>query len=103
METRRRFSPERGKKQPETKTSSGNSGRKKSLAKRNSSSSITGRGGKQRKKEDQGIDLSSLSDKYSDYDDGTPGKNNEDSDDIRRQELFKMLEDKDKKIKALEI
>ena len=102
METRRRFSPERGKKQPETKTSSDNNGREKSPAKWNSSSCITGRGGKQRKKEDQVIDLSSLSDEYSDNNDGTPGKNNNNSDDIRnnnlntRQELFNMLEDKDK-------
>ena len=62
----------------------------------------TRRGGKQHKKEDQVVDSSSLSDEYSDYNDGTPGKNNKDSDDIRRRELFKMLEDKDKKIKTLE-
>jgi hypothetical protein len=109
METRRRFSPERGKKQPETKTSSDNSGRKMSPAKRNSSTSITGRGGKQCKMEDRVTDSSSLSDKYSDSNDGTPGKNIDDSDDIwnnnlnTRQELFKMLEDKDKKIKGLEL
>jgi hypothetical protein len=50
-----------------------------------------------------------LSDKYSDHNDGTPGKNNNDSDDTwnnnlnTRQELFEMLEDKDKKIKVLEL
>jgi hypothetical protein len=52
METRRGFSPERGKKKLETKTSSDNNGRKKSSDKWNSSSSIPGRRGKQRKKED---------------------------------------------------
>ena len=84
METRRWFSPERGKKQPETKISPDNNGRKKSPAKQNSSSSITGSVEKQRKKEDQVVDLSSWSDKYSDNNDGTPGKNSKDSDDMRR-------------------
>jgi hypothetical protein len=83
MKTRRQFSPERGKKQPQMKTSSDKNARKKSPAKWNSSSSIIRRGGKQRKKEDQVVDSSSLSDKYSDYNDGTPGKNNKDSDDMR--------------------
>ncbi len=53
--------------------------------------------------------MSSLSDEYSDNSDGTPGKNNNNSDDIwnnnlnTTQEFLKMLEDKDKKIKALEL
>ncbi len=44
-----------------------------------------------------------MSDEYSDYNGCTPGKNNKDSDDIRRQELLKILEDKDKIIKVLEL
>ncbi len=50
-----------------------------------------------------------MPDEYSDNNDGTQGKNNNNSDDIRnnnlntRQELFEILEDNVKKIKALEL